>query len=375
MKLLSQQDLEDILAGTVIMGTGGGGEVDEGRAMFEDALARGKEFRLVSVNEPPDDALFCTAYMLGAISPISADEEQQYDSLPRISEPAIMVAYKRFQDYLGQEFYGSVCCELGGSNTAAAFYAAAMSGHVMLDADPAGRAVPEITHSTYYLKGLPASPIVMANEFGETMVAENVHDDARAEHIVRALACVSRNDIAAIDHALPLSMLRGALIPGTISLAMQMGRVWREALGQGEDVALAVAEAGQGFVAFRGAVKDSNWRTEDGFTLGEIGIKGAGEFEGHTYRIQVKNENMAGWFDGAVHATIPDLICLLDTETGAAVTNPTYYDGQQVAVVILPAPAAFLTDKGLESFGPNYIQLDQPYRPAQPVVGDALRAD
>lgn len=372
MKVLSQQDLEDILAGAVIMGTGGGGEVDEGRAMFEDALAQGKDFKLVSLNDPPDDALFCTAYMLGAISPISAEEERQYDSLPRISEPAILTAYKRFQDYLGQEFYGSVCCELGGSNTAAAFYAAAMSGHVMLDADPAGRAVPEITHSTYYLNGLPAAPIVMANEFGETIIAENVRDDARAEHIVRALACVSRNDIAAIDHALPLRTLRGALIPGTISLAMEMGRVWREALSQGKDVAVAVAEGGQGFVAFRGTVKDSNWRTEDGFTLGEMDIDGSGEFDGHTYKIQVKNENMAGWFDGAIHATIPDMICLMDTQTGAAVTNPNYYDGQQVAVVILPSPAAFLTDKGLESFGPKYLQLDQPYRPAQPVVGDAL---
>lgn len=372
MKLLSQQDLEDILAGAVIMGTGGGGEVDEGRALFEDALARGKEFRLVSVDEPPDDALFCTAYMLGAISPISPEEERQYDSLPRISEPAILVAYKRFQEHLGQEFYGSVCCELGGSNTAAAFYAAAMSGHVMLDADPAGRAVPEITHSTYYLNGLPASPIVMANEFGETIVAENVSDDARAEHIVRALACVSRNDIAAIDHALPLSDLRGALISGTISLAMQMGRVWRETLDQGKDVAIAVAQAGQGFVAFRGTVKDSNWRTEDGFTLGELGIEGAGAFEGHTYKIQVKNENMAGWFDGAIHATIPDMICLMDTETGEAVTNPNYYDGQQVAVVILPAPAAFLTDKGLASFGPNYLGLDHPYHPAKPVIPDVL---
>lgn len=365
MKFLTRQDLEDMLNGATILGTGGGGELDEGRALIDDALAQGKEFKLVGIDEAPDDALFCTAYMLGAISPISEEEERKYERLPRISEPSIMVAYRRFQEYLDRKFYGTVCCELGGSNTAVAFYAAAMSGHCILDADPAGRAVPEITHSTYYLNGLPAAPIVMANEFGETIISENVIDDARAEHIVRALACVSRNDIAVIDHALELRELRDAIIPGTISKALHMGQVWREALDTGQDVAQAVAEAGQGFVAFRGVVGDSNWRTEDGFTLGEINISGTSGFAGHSYAIQVKNENMAAWLDGEVHATIPDLICLLDTDAGAAITNPNYYAGQNVAVVILPAPQAFLTKKGLQSFGPGYVHLDQPYRPAQ----------
>lgn len=368
MKLLSPLDLEDILKGAAILGTGGGGELEEGRALIEHAFSQGKEFKLVGLDEAPDDALFCTAYMLGAISPVSEEEERKYSGLPRISEPSIMVAYRRFQEYLGREFYGTICCELGGSNTAVAFYAAAMSGHFILDADPAGRAVPEITHSTYYLNGLPAAPIVMANEFGETIISENVADDERAEHIVRALACVSRNDIAAIDHALELRELRDAIIPGTISKAMHMGGVSREALAAGKDIAQSVADAGQGFVAFRGQVGNSNWRTEDGFTLGEIEIAGSNAFADHSYRIEVKNENMAAWFDDEIHATIPDLICLLDTDTGAAVTNPNYYEGQNVAVVILPAPEAFLTEKGLQSFGPGYIHLDHPYKPAQPVV-------
>lgn len=368
MKILSPQDLDDILNGAAILGTGGGGELDEGRALIRDALAQGKEFKLVSLDEAPDDALFCTAYMLGAISPATEEEERQYERLPRISEPSIMVAYRRFQEHLGREFYGTVCCELGGSNTAVAFYAAAMSGHCILDADPAGRAVPEITHSTYYLNALPAAPIVMANEFGESIILENVVDDERAEHVVRALACVSRNDIAAIDHALELRELRGAIIPGTISKALAMGRVWREVLEDGQDVAEAVAKAGQGFVGFRGKVGESGWRTEAGFTLGEIIIEGAGEFTGQRYRIDVKNENMSGWIGDNIHATVPDLICLLDTETGAAVTNPNYYDGQHVAVVILPAPHEFQSEKGLRSFGPAYLGLEQDYHPAKPLA-------
>lgn len=364
MRKLDRRELDDILLGCTILGTGGGGELDEGQGLIDDALAKGKEFRLVDLDEAPDDALVCTPYMLGAISALPEEEEREYDRLPRIDGPSISLAYRRFQEFLGREFYGTISCELGGSNTAVSFYVAAMSGHHIIDADPAARAVPEITHSTYYLAGLPAAPIMLANEFGECMICENVIDDRRAETIVRALAMVSRNDIAAIDHALPIGEIKNAVIPGAISQALKLGRTYREAKEAGHDVAAAIALCGDGFVAFRGTVGDNDWKTEDGFTIGNIAIDGAGPFSGSTYRIWLKNENLIGWLDGEVHTTIPDLICLIDTDTGEPVTNPNYATGMNVAVVILPAPAAFRSDKGLQAFGPAYLGMDIPYVPS-----------
>ncbi|UZD89785.1 DUF917 domain-containing protein [Cognatishimia activa] len=364
MKKLSRQNLEDILFGATILGTGGGGEISDGLAMIDDALTKGKSFNLVSLDEAPEDALVCTPYMLGAISPLPAEEEKKYERLPRMAEPSILAAFNRFEDYLGRKFYGTISCELGGSNTAAAFYAAAMADAYIIDADPAGRAVPEITHSTYYINGLPAAPIVTANAFGETIICENVMDDERAEHIVRALSVVSRNDIAAIDHALEIREIRHAVIPGAISMAMRMGETWRKTKGRGADVPEAIANEGRGAVVFRGIVGENSWKTEDGFTIGDIAIEGTGEHSGDQYRIWLKNENMIGRLNDQVHATIPDLICLIDIETGDPVTNPNYFRGQKVSVVILPAPAPFLTPKGLSAFGPAYLGLKQSYQPA-----------
>lgn len=352
----------DLLAGATIFGTGGGGDLSEGIDLIDDALAQGKTFDLVALEDVPDDALICTPYMLGAISDLPADEEAGYARLPRIDVPPILLAYERFQQHLGQSFFGTVPCEMGGSNTAVAFYAAAMAGHKIIDADPAGRAVPEITHSTYFIAGLPAAPIVLANEFGEVMVLENIMDDMRAEAVVRALSVVSRNDIAAIDHAMPASQLRKAIIPGTLSKALAMGRAHRLALEEGRDAVGVVAQVGGGEVTFRGEIVDCDWRTEGGFTLGSIDISGNGQQDASRYRISVKNENLVGWFDGAVHATVPDLICLFDTETGQAVQNPHYHVGQQVAVVILPAPQAFLSPRGLAVFGPGYAGIDGHFR-------------
>ena len=354
MQTLTRQNLEDILLGTVILGAGGGGDIDEGRAMIDEALAAGKTFDLVSMDEVPDDALICTPYLLGAITPLSTEEEQLYAGLAQSVTNPLLQAYTEFQTHLGQEFYGTTPCELGGSNTAAAFFPAVMNGHKIIDADPAGRAVPEITHSTYYLAGLPAAPIYAVNEFGESFLLNKVKDDQRAETLVRALSQVSRNSIAAIDHALPMRDLRDVLIPGTISKAMDLGKVCR--LATGADAATQVAHAGQGAVVFSGTVSSVDYETEQGFTIGQITLRYAGE----TMKISVKNENMACWLNDKVFATIPDLICLFDQDAGCPVANPDVAVGQLISVVILPAPQAFTSQLGLSVFGPNYagVQAD-----------------
>ncbi len=363
MKELNRQDLSDILYGAAILGAGGGGELDEGFALIDRALAAGKTFKLMSIDEVPDDALICTPYLLGAISGLSDEEEQKYVGLPRSEIHPVLIAYDAFQKHLKKSFYGTTACELGGSNTAVAFFAAAMNDHFIIDADPAGRAVPEITHSTYYFAGLPASPIVAANEFGETFVINHVADDQRAETLVRALCQVSRNDIAAIDHALEMRVLKDVLIAGTISKAMHLGRTWRDAHINTDTMAQVIAEAGHGAVAFTGQVAASGHETRDGFTYGSIEIDGDGEYAGQQFKITLKNENLVGWLNGEVHVTIPDLICLLDITTGQPVTNPHAVKGQLVAVVLFPAPVEFTSEKALSVFGPAYAGINECYEP------------
>ena len=356
---LSRDDVLDLLFGATYLGTGGGGELDEGIALIDEAVAAGKVFRLQSIADAPDDALACTPYFLGAFSALPPEEEALYERLPRPVGQAIQWAYEKLEEYLDVSIYGTLACELGGSNTAVAFYVAAMNDGVVLDADPAGRAVPEITHSTYYLNGLPAAPVVVANAFGELMVLEHLADDKRAEHVVRALAKVSRNDVAAIDHALPVAELRDALIHGTMSRSLEIGQRCKAAIANGDDVPQLLAEIGNGTVAFRGTVSATDWRTEEGFTMGRFALEGLDDFIGKTYEVSLKNENMAAWCDGVLDACIPDLICAIDMDTGAPVTNPNTAIGQHIAIVLIPAPAPFKTPLGLEVFGPKYIGLDE----------------
>ncbi|MEZ9369333.1 MULTISPECIES: DUF917 domain-containing protein [unclassified Shewanella] len=364
MKTLTRVDLSDILHGCAILGTGGGGELDEGFYYIDKALAEGKTFKLVSVDDVPQGKKICTPYMLGALSPMTPEEEQQYTRLPKSSSSSIMTAFRRLEKYTGDEFYGTICCELGGSNTAISFYVAAMANGYIIDADVAGRAVPEITHSTYYFNNIPAAPIVTANEFGECFICENVIDDLRAENVVRALSMISRNDIAAIDHAMPIEQVKDAVIKGTISKSLEIGKAYRLAKENNQDIADAIASHGGGYVAFRGSIAKYQFKTQDGFTLGDIFIEGTGQHLNDRYHIEVKNENLVSRLNGVVDVTIPDLICCLDMDSNSPITNPNVSYGVNVAVIVLPAPKEFVTEKGLQAFGPAYVGIDAPYQAA-----------
>lgn len=367
MYSLSKQDLYDILYGCTILGTGGGGDLKEGLSLMDKALDAGKEFILADLGEIPGDALIATPYMCGSISPDSEEEESKYATLPKIPEHPALRAFRAMEDYLGQDFYGVISTELGGGNTAVAFYVAALLDKRIVDADPAGRSVPELQHSTYYVHGLPICPMAVANEFGDVAILKEVVDDFRAEALVRAMAVASKNSIAVVDHPATAGRLRGAVIPGAVSYALKIGQTLREARDSGKDPATEVARIGGGVPLFRGRVQEIHWETRDGFTLGETIIEGKGDYSGSSYRIWFKNENIISWLDDRIHVTVPDLICLLDIDTGEPVSNPNQRIGEEVAVFGLPAPAEWRTPEGLRVFGPGHFGYDTEYIPLEKI--------
>ncbi len=306
MKKLAKQDLYDILYGCTILGTGGGGSLTEGLSLIDKALADGKEFRLVSLDEIPAEALIACPYMCGSISPLTEEQEKAYADLPRLGDEPALKAFQELESYMGEEFYGAISTELGGFNTAVALYVAAQSGKYIVDADPAGRSVPELQHTTYYLDDLGIAPMAVANEFGDSVIVKEVVNDFRAEALVRALAVASKNSVGVADHLASGERLQSAVIPDAISYAWKIGKAYREGKELDRDLAVEVAYAGDGYLLFRGSVTDFTWEDRDGFTFGTVQIEGKGEYEESTYRIWFKNENIIAWRDDEIDVTVPD---------------------------------------------------------------------
>ena len=359
MRELYREDLMNILFGCTILGTGGGGSLEEGIEQIEEALAEGKHFRLVDFDELEPDAIIGTPYACGAISPLSEEEKQKYARLRETEESMYLLNMKQLEQYLGREVTAVISTELGGGNTAAAFYVAAMTDKLIVDGDPAGRSVPALQHSTYYLKGIPMCPMAVMNEFGEGAVFTNVFDDERGEDLVRALAVVSRNTIAVMDHVNTAAVLKDSVIRGAISHAEKIGKAYREAKAAGADFTEAVARTGDGKRLFEGTVTESSYETRDGYTFGNTVI----ESEGHELRIWYQNENIIVWKDGEIIVTVPDLVCVFSLDEAAPKLNPYARVGEKLSVLVLPAPKEWTGERGLEVFGPRSFGYDVDYRP------------
>ena len=361
MKKLTRQDVTDILYGCTVLGTGGGGDLTSGLKLIEKDLLENRDFFLASLDELPDDAFVAVPYVCGAVSPTTEEEESKYADLPEIDVTAAMRAWQTMEEYCGKEFYGIVATELGGENTAEAFHVAAGLGKCIVDGDPAGRSVPELQHSTFYVGGVPIAPIAFATPFGDSGIIDSVVNDTRAEALIRAMSVVSKNTIGVVDHPMTGATLKKAIIPGTISYALKIGRTLRSANENGEDPVEAIVKAAVGEVLFRGMVKSFSWETVDGFTVGDVVISGTGDHVGSEYKIWYKNEHIVSYLNENVHVMAPDLICVLDGN-GMPVTNPHYKNGMELAVFALPAPKEWQTPRGLEVFGPRAFGFDFDYR-------------
>ena len=353
MRTLNREDLVNILYGAAILGTGGGGSLTEGIELIDEALAAGKTFRLASFDDLAPEDLIGTPYGCGAISPLTEAERKKYARLPEAQENFYILCMKQMEAYM----------ELGGHNTATALYCGAMADKLIVDGDPAGRSVPGLQHSTYYLHNVPMCPISVMNKFGEGTVVTSVFDDERAEDLVRALAVVSQNIVAVMDHVNTAEVLKNAVIRGAISQSEAIGKAFLTAKAQGGDFVSAVTEAGKGKPMFRGVVTKSTYETRDGFTFGDTEIRGAGEYAGHTLRVWYQNENIISWLDGEIFVTVPDLICLFDLDEKMPQLNPYAREGENVAVIALPAPNEWTTQRGLEIFGPRFFGYDVDYTP------------
>ena len=91
-----------------------------------------------------------------------------------------------------------------------------------------------------------------------------------------------------------------------------------------------------GRTLFEGKIVDVERRTADGWVRGQVTLDGTGDDAGAQMTISFQNENLVAWRDGAVVATVPDLICIVNREDGEPVTTEMLRYGYRVVVLGIP---------------------------------------
>ena len=125
----------------------------------------------------------------------------------------------------------------------------------------------------------------------------------------------------------------------------------------------AILEHAGGKRLFVGKVSDVDRRTTGGFLRGRAKLSGLDKDKGRDIAIDFQNEWVIAREGDDVIATTPDLICLLDSDSGEGLGTEIIRYGQRVTVIALPAPAVLTTPKGLQHVGPRAFGYDLDYRP------------
>jgi DUF917 family protein len=348
MREIGVEALRDIARGAAVLGTGGGGDPYIGRLLAEQAIREHGPVALVDVDEVPADALVVASAMIGAPTVM-------VEKLPAGGEaPAAMRA---LEQVLERPVTHTVSIEAGGLNSTVPFVTAAALGLPVVDADGMGRAFPEVQMVLCTLAGVQAAPLALADEKGNSLVLRTI-DNRWAERFARSATVDMGCSAMMAVYALSGAQLEDAMVPGTITLCEELGALIRaERAG---DAVGAVVERLDGRVLLAGKVTDVARRTSDGFARGEARIAGDGEL-----RLHFQNEHLLALLDGEVVASTPDLIVVLDAETGEPVTTEALRYGQRVVALGAPCDPRWRTPAGLELVGPRTFGYDRDYVPVE----------
>jgi uncharacterized protein len=354
-RLVTERDLDDLARGAAVLGTGGGGNPYIGKLMAQGALRERGPVTLVEAAEVPDDALVVQSAMMGAPTVM-------VEKLPSGEEANR--AFEALQTYLGREITHVTCGEAGGINSTIPFVVAAGLGLPLVDADGMGRAFPELQMLVPSMMGIPATPMAIADEKRNVAILSSV-DNHWTERFARSLTIDMGCTALIALYAMTGKQAKDTMVLGTLSLAQDLGRLIREAQHEHRDPVAAVAGRLGGHLLYEGKVSDLWRRTEAGFAKGGARIDGLGEYGGSSLELRFQNEHLAAVRDGRVLASVPDLIIVLDAESGNPITTEEIRYGYRVSVLGAPCDPRWRTPEGLRLVGPRYFGYDFDYVPLE----------
>lgn len=157
--------------------------------------------------------------------------------------------------------------------------------------------------------------------------------------------------------------LAAGLVPATLTLAEHLGAAVREARAAHADPVAAALGLLSGIPLLTGKVVDVSRRTQGGFARGRARIEGVAGDSGRVLELDFQNEHLLATRDGRTVATTPDLICVLDSESGEPVTTEGLRYGLRISVIAAPCDPRWTSPGGLALAGPHYFGYETDYLP------------
>lgn len=305
-KKLSKEDLENIVRGACLLSSGGGGTYSSGVNLLKK-LTKGPYYDqdyvdYVDVDDLPDSLSDCglvVAYM-------GAPEAIANLDYPKAGINAANKA-KALIEAKGQKLAYIVPVEIGALSSIVACTVAAKLGIPVINGDGAGRAVPELTMTTFAGHDVSTNPTVLANKDNLTIQLDVDSNDDMKINNAAIVEAVARPTIGLPEFGqqaglamwvMPATQIKEVVkITQTLVACREVGdviRQFQDGLPISIYTLLEIIRTSldtQAFELCSGTLCSAENITEGGFDHGKVVINS----HGSTITILFQNENLLAW--------------------------------------------------------------------------------
>ena len=357
---IGPEHLDDLALGAVFLATGGGGDPYVPKLITAEAIKTFGPVRLVTAESLADDAFVVPVGSVGAPT-------VSLELLPSVEDAAKTLT--AFEKFVGRKIDAVASFEIGGGNSVIPICAAAARGLPVVDGDGMGRALPEAQMMSYPIGGVKPTPALAYDYAGNQATFETDTTETYERHI-RAFSMAAGGMITAAEHSMTGRQLKDTIIPGTVSFSVKLGQLLRENRGQAPSLEKPLADLfstsiyGECRMLYTGKVIDKTTRIIGGYDIGEATIE---DFEGKQddLLVNIKNEYLLAQQGERVRASVPDLITIVDYETGTPINAERLRYGQRVAVFATGCPEFYRSEAAMKVVAPRCFGFDFDYVPLE----------
>ena len=366
---LRYEDIDPLLEGLAIFGTGGGGSPAWGTAILKNDFANGRLPRLIDLAEIADDSTVVSGGIMGSVKVL---ERMGTENVMRHWEQRfeLLDVTRVMQGLIGKRIDHVVPFEVGGLNTPVILSLGARMGLPVIDGDALGRSAPETQMTSFIGHGVSLTPMPLVDMNGNVVVVQHAADPTFADQVGR-FVITQGGGLGANNHY-PMSgkTAKRVVIPNTISTSLALGKSVLAARKDGSNPVAVVAKEVGGTLLFSGEIRSLQEKEALGFYFTTAELSGQGDSAGHQAQLVIKNETMYLAIDGAARAYFPDLVLMLEPGTGRGIMSVELQVGSLVSLVGVPCHPrlrqAVLSGRAEAAFSPTrYGRPDDRYRPLE----------
>ncbi|KAJ0356150.1 hypothetical protein COL154_011084 [Colletotrichum chrysophilum] len=383
--IISETDLDYLADGCYVLGCAGGGSPAASKIQLRNMLRDGHTMRVIEPSSLKEKDLIYWGGHMG--SPAV--------SIERLQSIETVDAFRALMEYMRHDKFDAVMgLEIGGANGLEPFLVGSSRffDSPIIDGDWMGRAYPTYWQTTLAVHApLELVPCAIDSGDGKTIIMTRAPNDEIVDRALRASCSEMGSRVGMAAKPTTSDKVKKFGVLNTVSLAWRIGRC--VSLCQATNTMSTVAEsiineAGGSEAAkvlFRGKIMRVERRLFKGHSYGEVHIaafesgdedeaasvkdRASAVAQGGMLKVPFKNENILAEHtseDGktSILAAVPDLISILDNESGRALGVPEFKYGYRVTVIgITCSPRWTETQAGLDIGGPRAFGYDLDYKP------------